>query len=126
MAVARGERNAGGNRFMTRITAAAGSRATAASAISNAAAATARRHGVSRQLLLSWRKAWREGRLGGEAAETGFAPAIVTVEPAAARERGGSKDRRVEIVTANGRRIIFEASVDAAVLLRIVRGLEQP
>jgi transposase len=89
------------------------------------AAATARRYGMSRQLLLNWRKAWREGRLGGEAAETGFVPAIVTAAPQAASERGGSKESRVEIVTANSRRIIFEASIDLAVLLRIVRGLEQ-
>jgi transposase len=88
-------------------------------------AATARRHGISRQLLLNWRKALREGRLGGEAAEIGLVPAIVTAEPEAAGERGGSKESRIEIVTANGRRIVFEASVDVAVLLRIVRGLEQ-
>src|SRR5262245_1526196 len=48
-------------------------------------AATARRHGVSRQLLLNWRKAWREGRLGGEAAATGFVPAVLTPP----RERPG-------------------------------------
>jgi len=88
-------------------------------------AATARRHGVSRQLLLNWRKAWREGRLGGEPAATEFVPAIVTAELAPASERSAPAAGRVEIVTANGRRIIIEPSVDVAVLLRIVRGLEQ-
>ena len=29
------------------------------------ASATARRHGISNQLLFAWRKAYREGRLGG-------------------------------------------------------------
>jgi transposase len=32
---------------------------------------------------------------------------------------------RVEIVTANGRRIIVEPDINIAVLLRLVRGLEQ-
>ena len=39
------------------------------------AAATARRHGISNQLLFAWRKAYREGRLGGMA---GFVPAMIT------------------------------------------------
>jgi transposase len=87
-------------------------------------AATARRHGVSRQLLLNWRKAWREGRLGRESAATGFVPAIVTAELAATGERSASKESRVEIVTMNGRRVIAEPSIDIAVLVRLVRGLE--
>jgi transposase-like protein len=36
------------------------------------ASATARRHGISNQLVFAWRKAYREGRLGGIA---GFVPA---------------------------------------------------
>ncbi len=89
-------------------------------------AATARRHGISRQLLLNWRKAWREGRLGGEAAASGFVPAIVTPELNTAGKRIASEDSRVEIVTANGRRVIVGPDIDIAVLLRLVRGLEQP
>lgn len=87
--------------------------------------ATARQHGLSRQLLLNWRKAWREGRLGGEASATGFVPAIVTRELAPPGERSASDEGRIEIVTANGRRIIVGPGVDVAVLVRIVRGLEQ-
>jgi transposase len=88
-------------------------------------AATARRHGISRQLLLNWRKAWREGRLGGQAAGSGFVPAIVTRELNTASERNASQDGRVEIVMANGRRIIVGPGIDIAVLVRLVRGLEQ-
>jgi transposase len=87
-------------------------------------AATARRHGISRQLLLNWRKAWREGRLGGEVAASGFVPAIVTAERETASERSPEASR-IEIVTANGRRVIVEPDIDVAVLLRLVRGLEQ-
>jgi transposase len=88
-------------------------------------AATARRHGISRQLLLNWRKAWREGRLGGDAEASGFVPAVVTSEPARTDERSLPQHGRVEIVTANGRRLIVGPSIDIAALLRLVRGLEQ-
>jgi transposase len=46
---------------------------------SRLASATARRHGISNQLLFSWRKAYREGRLGGGAG-SGFVPALVVPE----------------------------------------------
>ena len=88
-------------------------------------AATARRHGVSRQLLLNWRKAWREGRLGGEAAATGFVPAVLTPARETPGEQAASDGSRVEIVTANGRRLIVGAGIDVAALVRIVRALEQ-
>jgi transposase len=88
------------------------------------ASATARQHGISRQLLLNWRKAWREGRLGKEAA-AGFAPAIVTPEFVTVGERSESEESRIEVVTANGRRIIVGAGINIAALVRIVRGLEQ-
>jgi transposase len=41
------------------------------------ASATARRHGISNQLLLAWRKAYREGRLGDI---PGFVPAMIVPE----------------------------------------------
>src|SRR3954447_18055322 len=88
-------------------------------------AATARRHGISRQLLLNWRKAWREGRLGEEAPATGFVPAVMTPELEAAGERRAPQDDRIEIVIANDRRIVVVTGVDVAALVRIVRGLEQ-
>jgi transposase len=88
-------------------------------------AATARRHGISRQLLLNWRKAWREGRLGEGVTAAGFVPAVVTPEPEAAGERRVPQDDRIEIVTANGRRVVVGTGIDVATLVRIVRGLEQ-
>src|SRR5829696_3344551 len=44
------------------------------------ASATARRHGISNQLLFAWRKAYREGRLGGEPGP-GFVPARIVSDP---------------------------------------------
>ncbi|MGD9894936.1 MAG: transposase [Dehalococcoidia bacterium] len=88
--------------------------------------ATARRHRISRQLLLNWRKAWREGRLGEEVTATSFVPAVVTPEREVTGERRVPQDDdRIEIVTANGRRIVVGTGIDVAALVRIVRGLEQ-
>jgi len=81
---------------------------------------TARRHGVSRSLLFSWRKAYRGGRLGEVA---GFVPAIVA--PEAPKERARAEPCRIEIVSANGRRVIVDGAVNVEALLRIVRGLER-
>ena len=81
--------------------------------------ATARRNGISNQLLFSWRKAYREGRLG---AIGGFVPATIVSE----QPEGGSGPGcgRIEIVSANGRRVFVDSAVDVEALLRIVRGLE--
>jgi transposase len=85
------------------------------------ASATARRHGISNQLLFAWRKAYREGRLGGGGV-CGFVPAtIVPEQPAKGPEPAGG---RMEVVSVNGRSVIVEPDVDVAALLRIIRGLE--
>ena len=81
--------------------------------------ATARRHGISNQLLFSWRKAYRAGRLGAAA---GFVPAMIVAEPPA---KGGASSRgRIEIVSSNGRRVLVDGDVEVEALLRILRGLE--
>ena len=82
------------------------------------ASATARRHGISNQLLFAWRKAYFEGRLGGVA---GFVPAVITPRKRRHEEEASS---RLEVVTATGHRIIVEGPVNVEVLLQVVRGLE--
>ena len=84
------------------------------------ASATARRHGISNQLLFSWRKAYREGRLGDLG---GFVPAVVVPERVRSE---GSGCGRIEVVVASGRRIVVDCAVDVGVLVRVVRALEQP
>src|SRR5260370_8244493 len=70
--------------------------------------ATARRHGISNQLLFAWRKAYREGRLGAVA---GFVPARIAPQPGQA---GGSLDRgRIESVSANGLAFIVHCPAHA-------------
>ena len=83
------------------------------------ASATARRHGISNQLLFAWRKAYRQGRLGEF---TGFVPAMIVPEQPEAASGPGCG--RIEIVSANGRRVLVDSTVDVEALLRIMRGLE--
>ena len=83
------------------------------------ASATARRHGISNQLLFGWRKGYREGRLGDIA---GLVPA--TIVPERPEKGTGTGCRRIEIVIANGRRVIVDCDVDVETLLGIMRGLE--
>jgi transposase len=83
------------------------------------ASATARRHGISNQLLFAWRKAYQAGRLGGIA---GFVPAVIT--PPGRKRHEEEASTRLEVVTANGHRIIVEGAVNVEVLLQVVRGLE--
>jgi transposase len=87
-----------------------------------AASATARRHGISNTLLFTWRKAFREDRLGS-ALPIGFAPAVIRPElvPSASSLAGG----RMEVVSASGRRIIVGPDVDAAALLRVLEAIER-
>lgn len=87
------------------------------------ASATARRHRISTQQLFSWRKAYREGQLGGGNG-TGFVPALVAPEVGSHGGRAATADNRMEIVSANGRRVIVGRDVDVATLIRIVQGLE--
>jgi len=85
------------------------------------ASATARRHGISNQLLFAWRKAYREGRLG-DGGRCGFVPAMIMPEGSEKGEEptGG----RMEVMSANGRRVLVGPDVDVEALLRIIRGLE--
>lgn len=87
------------------------------------ASATARHHGISNQLLFSWRKAYRERQLGGCQVD-GFVPARIVSEVQPATERSAPVSGTLEVVTANGRRVIVDHNVDIAVLLRVIEGLE--
>jgi transposase len=88
--------------------------------------ATARRYGIANEQIFSWRKAYREGRLGKQP-PAGFVPAVVIPEagtspaPPAAMTRSG----RMEIVVGRDRRVIVGPDVDAAALSRVLDVLEQ-
>src|SRR5204863_7008355 len=59
-------------------------------------AATARRYGISRSLLINWRRSFRPERHGPEGPQIGFVPAMVVPETAA----------KVTTVPARGRMVI--------------------
>ncbi|WP_085034928.1 IS66-like element accessory protein TnpA [Ensifer aridi] len=88
--------------------------------------ATARRHGITRFQLNDWRKAAREGRLGR--GSEGFVPALLVPEPGmpvvAPTNSSTAQSGLMEVVSANGRRVIVGRDVDVEALLRILRGLE--
>jgi transposase len=84
------------------------------------ASATARRHGIANALLFKWRQAYRAGRLGGGSV-AGFVPAVIVPEQPGPAISGTG---RMEVASANGRRVIVDRDVDVAALLRVIRGLE--
>jgi transposase len=89
--------------------------------------ATARRYGLSTGQLFTWRRLARKGRLGGVAEPVSFAEAVVadggagTVALAPAAGACG----RLEIVLADGLRVIIEQGVDPCALARLIGALEQ-
>jgi transposase len=85
--------------------------------------ATARRHGISRSLLTTWRRQFREGTLGADR-QTSFAPLLMAPEVASRPEQASGADR-IEIVLGNGRRLIVGAGIDASALARVVAVLER-
>ena len=84
-------------------------------------AATARRHGISNQLLFAWRKAYCEGRLGA-APVSGFVPAVILPE----QPERGAGDGRLEVVSANGRRVLVDRDVDVETLVLSRKIRKQP
>ncbi len=84
-------------------------------------ASTARRYGLSRSLLTTWRRQFRVQAVGEEGV-TGFVPAVVVPE---APSQAVPASSRMEIVTRNGRRIIVDAGVDVAALERVLDLLER-
>src|SRR6478735_10762203 len=86
--------------------------------------ATARKYGITRAQLNDWRDAARAGRFG-LVSSAGFVPAVIVPEVAATTgPLMADGSGRIELVTANGRRVIVDGSVDVDALLRILRALE--
>jgi transposase len=86
--------------------------------------ATARRHGISRSLLLTWRRAF-QGPRSETASVSGFVPAVIVPEPGVMKEAERRAAGRIEIVLGRGRRIIVDAGVDADALGRVLDVLER-
>ena len=92
-------------------------------------AATARQYGLSRSLLVTWRRAFAADQAKSEA---GFVRADVAedgpVPSTALSSRGAtehSTERRIEIELTSGRRIIVDAGIDVEVLGRLIGVLDR-
>jgi transposase len=87
-------------------------------------AATARRYGISRSLLINWRRSFRPERHDPERQQTAFVPAMVVPEAAPTASAVPTRGRMV-IVIANGRRVIVDSEVNAIALARVLEVLER-
>jgi len=89
--------------------------------------ATARRYGLSTGQLFTWRRLARKGRLGGDAEPVAFAEAVVVDRRAARPELPppAGASGRMEIVLADGLRVIVEQDIDADALARLIGALER-
>jgi transposase len=87
-------------------------------------AATARRHGISRALLLSWRRTF-----GVEIAPPGseFVPAAIMPEPPPEKAPipASARRGRMVIVLEKGQRVVVDADVDGPALARVLDVLER-
>ncbi|MBV8910645.1 MAG: IS66 family insertion sequence element accessory protein TnpB, partial [Gammaproteobacteria bacterium] len=72
-----------------------------------------------------WRRLAREGRLGADEPTT-FARAVIACDPASTGVAAMAISRsRIEVVLADGIRVVVEEAVDAGALARIVGALER-
>jgi transposase len=85
---------------------------------------TARRHGISRSLLTTWRRQFQVQRRPDGEASREFVPAVVLPESPASSPSAPSSTR-MEIVVSRDRRIIVDAGVDVAALARVLDLLER-
>jgi transposase len=88
--------------------------------------ATAWRHGISRSLLLQWRRLFRVESKGATEQQTGFMPAMVVAETTsvpAVPPGLAAGDGAIEIEFSGGARMRITGSVDAVVLKAAVAAL---
>ena len=86
--------------------------------------ATARRYGVSRSLLLKWRRSFRAEQTDAAGRQVGFVPATVIAEsepamPASTPASSGT----IEIEFVSGARMRIEGAVDAATVTSAIAAL---
>ena len=86
--------------------------------------ATARRHGVSRSLLLKWRRSFRAEQNDAAGRQIGFVPATVIAasEPAITASVPASSGS-IEIEFASGARMRIEGSVDTVTVTSAIAAL---
>ncbi|MFK4536175.1 transposase [Bradyrhizobium ottawaense] len=90
-----------------------------------AVSSTARRYGISRSLLLTWRRSF--GTRTSEQPQPAFVPAMVMPDqlPEPAVASAGPASGRMEIVVGKACRVIVDAGVDMTALSRVLDLLER-
>jgi transposase len=89
-----------------------------------AISSTARLYGISRSLLLNWRRSFCTEPDGAEGQKSGFVPAMVVADPAPSAPAVPARGRMV-IEIGRDCRVIVDAGVDAAALARVLAILER-
>jgi transposase len=90
-----------------------------------AISSTARRHGLSRSLLMTWRRAFRPEPVGADVQQNGFVRAVVATAETIAAEPGARRSGRMVIELGKDPRVIIDTGVDAAALGRVLAILER-
>jgi transposase len=90
-----------------------------------AISSTARRHGISRSLLMTWRRAFRSEPMASDVQQACFARAMVATAETVAAESSAPTTGRMVIEIGKDRRVIVDAGVDAAALARVLAILER-
>lgn len=90
-----------------------------------AISATARRHGISCSLLITWRRAFRAEPIVPDLRQTGFERAMVATTETVATKPSASATGRIVIEIGKDRRDIVDAGIDAAALARMLAILER-
>jgi transposase len=86
-------------------------------------AATARRYGISRSLLLRWRQSFRPEPNDAAGQRAGFVPARVAAEAGARTGPAGPAGRGAIEIEFAGARMRITGSVDAATLTAVVAAM---
>jgi transposase len=89
-----------------------------------AMSSTARRYGISRSLLLNWRRSFRTEPAGVAGQRSGFVPAMVVADRMPSAPAAPTSGHMV-IEIGKDRRVIVDAGVDAAALARVLSILER-
>jgi transposase len=90
-----------------------------------AISSTARRYGISRSLLVRWRRSFRPEPSCAGAPQAGFVPVIVASDETTPTMDTAPARGRMVIVVGKDRRVIVDSSVDATALARVLQVLEQ-
>src|SRR5215203_4368606 len=88
-----------------------------------AISSTARRHGISRSLLVTWRRSFLPEPSCPGAPQAGFMPVVVAASETAPAIDAAPASGRMVIVVGKDRRVIVDSSVDAAALARVLQVL---